>query len=185
MYLTCGSGMRTIFYCKLLLIRYHWMITIPLRIFSDFRLEQRFRTTCLNSVESPTCPLIFWHNWLGVSWVFLLEVPYGPDTSLLCESRDNSDSTSEPETSSSPPSSKSLTHVHRSIGYHNPTCHSMTTYARLMYFKRCQWGSKHWSSFWDHHVWTSSTVYCVVKYVPMSWWHKSPRIVWTLLREKW
>ena len=40
-------------------------------------------------------------------------------------------SQTESTPSSSPPSS--LTHVHRCIGYHNPTWHSMPTSARLMY----------------------------------------------------
>ncbi len=52
-------------------------------------------------------------------------------TSLLCVSRDSRDSASEPAPSPFPPSS--LTHVHRCIGYRNPTCHSMSTSARLMY----------------------------------------------------
>ena len=106
------------------------MITIPLRILSGVRLQQRLRSTCRISTESGTWPLLFFTQ---LTWGFLCisvgRVPYLPVTSLLCVSRDKRNSVSESASSSSPPSS--FTHVHRCIGYHNPTWYSLTKSVRL------------------------------------------------------
>ena len=56
---------------------------------------------------------------------------YNPTIVLLCVSRDTSDIASEKKTT--PSLSPRSSFVHRCICYRNPTCHSMTTFGRLMY----------------------------------------------------
>jgi hypothetical protein len=117
--------------CKLLLIRYQWMITIRDYLWYQVaaevpgRLPQQYRhARCFfGAVDLGV---------FGVFWVYLL-TSCAPATSLLCVSNDSRDSSCK--TAPSPSLWHSLTHAHRSIGYRNIHQALSESVANLMYLR--------------------------------------------------
>ena len=119
-YLTCGTGTRTIFWCKQSWIRYHWMITI-----SCNHSVVLYRDYFWNQVASEMDPVLSQH-WRDrhmtdvfltqLTWGFLSisvgRVPWSPVISLLCVSNDNRDRSTKPVPSPGPRPYETRSHMY-------------------------------------------------------------------------